>query len=107
MAAIKALESIPNKEVTVCTDSEYITKGMTEWIQRWQKKGWKTANRKPVLNQDLWQALLRLTEGKKIEWQYVAGHAGVPLNERADKIATAFADGLKPALYHGPRGQYQ
>ena len=107
MAAIKALESIPDKEVTVCADSEYVTKGMTEWIQRWQKKGWRTAGRKPVLNQDLWQRLIELTEGRKVEWKYVAGHAGVPLNERADEIATTFADNFTPALYDGPKDKYK
>ncbi|MDO8589770.1 MAG: ribonuclease HI [bacterium] len=105
-AAIKALESTPDKEVTVYADSEYVTKGMTEWIKRWQQKGWRTAGKKPVLSQDLWQKLLELTEGRRVEWKYVAGHAGVPLNERADEIATTFADNLLPKLYNGPRGKY-
>ena len=82
-------------------------KGMTVWIAGWQKKGWRTAAKKPVLNQDLWQELLKQAEGKKVEWKYVAGHTGVPLNERADVIATSFADGLSPALYHGPRNKYK
>jgi len=106
-ATIKALESIPDNEVTICTDSEYVMKGMTLWIHKWQKKGWKTAGRKPVLNQDLWQELLRLTADKKVEWKYVAGHTGVPLNERADEIATSFADNFVPALYHGPKDKYK
>ncbi|MEK9171915.1 MAG: ribonuclease HI, partial [Patescibacteria group bacterium] len=101
-AAIRSLEfSINNfqfSKIQINTDSEYVMKGITEWIERWQRKGWKTVNRKPVLNQDLWQELLKLTAGlsaqtgKKIEWKYVAGHTGVPLNERADEIATSFAD---------------
>lgn len=106
-ATIKALESIPSEAVTIHTDSEYVTKGMTEWIKRWQKKGWKTRGRKPVLNQDLWQKLLLLTGGREVEWKYVAGHSGVPLNERADEIATSFADNVVPSLYHGPRDKYQ
>lgn len=109
-AAIKALEfvsSLSTDNYVLFTDSEYVMKGMTTWIHSWQKKNWKTASKKSVLNQDLWQELLRLTEGKNIEWQYVAGHTGVHLNERADKIATAFADGLKPALYHGSRDKYK
>jgi ribonuclease HI len=93
--------------IQIYTDSEYVMKGITEWIKRWQAKGWKTANRKPVLNQDLWQELLALTEGRQIEWKYVAGHSGVPLNERADEIATTFADGLNPNLYNGPKDQYK
>ena len=106
-AAIKALEFITDREIVVYADSEYVTKGMTEWIHKWQKKGWRTANRKPVLNQDLWQKLLEVTEGREVEWKYVAGHAGVTLNERADEIATTFADNLTPSLYHGPRSQYR
>ena len=106
-ACIRALEFTINNfqftKIQIYTDSEYVMKGITEWIEKWQKKGWKTAGRKPVLNQDLWQTLLELTKGRNIEWKYVAGHAGVRLNERADEIATDFADGLKPTLYHGPR----
>lgn len=96
-----------NEQIQINTDSEYVMKGITEWINRWQKKNWKTAGRKPVLNQDLWQKLLELTENRQIEWKYVAGHTGVRLNERADEIATDFADGLKPSLYNGPRDRYK
>lgn len=112
-ACIRSLEftisnsQFSNQPIQIYTDSEYVMKGMTEWIHRWQKKGWKTANRKPVLNQDLWQKLLRATEGKNIEWKYVAGHAGVSLNERADDIATSFADNLLPLLYDGTRDKYE
>lgn len=110
-AAIKALEAVPEGEMIVYTDSEYVSKGMTNWILGWQKKGWKTASRKSVLNQDLWQKLLETSQNKKIEWKYVAGHSGVPLNDRADEIATGFADtitgGTEPALYHGPKNSYR
>ncbi len=110
MACIRSLEfSIFNfqfSKIQIYTDSEYVMKGITEWIHNWQKKNWKTAGRKPVLNQDLWQKLLQVVEGKNIEWKYVAGHTGIHLNERADEIATVFADGLKPSLYHGPRDKY-
>jgi len=112
-ACIRSLEftifnsQFSNKPIQIYTDSEYVMKGITEWIHRWQRKGWKTANRKPVLNQDLWQKLIELTEGKNIEWKYVAGHAGIPLNERADEIATSFADNLNPSLYDGPRDKYK
>ncbi|MDO8471117.1 MAG: ribonuclease HI [bacterium] len=104
--AISALEftsQLSTNHYLLFTDSEYVMKGMTIWIHSWQKKGWRTAGRKPVLNQDLWQKLLRVAEGKKVEWKYVAGHAGIPLNERADEIATSFADNFTPALYNGPR----
>lgn len=94
-------------KIQINTDSEYVMKGMTTWIHNWQRKGWKTAGKRRVLNQDLWQELLRVSEGKKIEWKYVAGHSGVSLNERADEIATSFADGLKPVLYNGPKDKYK
>ena len=111
MACIRALEfSIFNfqfSNVQINTDSEYVMKGMTTWIHNWQRKGWRTAGRKPVLNQDLWQELLKVTEGKNIEWKYVASHTGVPLNERADVIATSFADNIPPILYDGPKDKYK
>src|SRR3989344_3178468 len=111
-AAIKALEfltpySLLPTPIIVFTDSEYVMKGITLWIHNWQKKGWKTAGRKPVLNQDLWQELLRLSENRNIEWKYVAGHSGAHLNERCDEIATSFADNIQPVLYDGPRSAYQ
>ncbi len=108
MGAIKALESVSeNNNVTLYTDSEYVMKGITLWIQGWQAKGWKTAAKKPVLNQDLWQELLRVSEAKDIKWKYVAGHAGHALNERCDEIATSFADGIDPKLYDGERIGYR
>ena len=109
-ATIRALEFIshlPADGWLLHTDSEYVMKGITLWIKSWQAKGWKTANRKPVLNQDLWQELLHLTQGRTLEWKYVPGHSGVSLNERADTIATTFADNLKTDLYDGPREQYR
>ncbi|MBI2065530.1 MAG: ribonuclease HI [Candidatus Zambryskibacteria bacterium] len=111
-AAIEALKYLDSRfvihdSVVLHTDSEYMMKGITEWIHNWQKKNWKTANRKPVLNQDLWQKLVAVMKDKKIEWQYVAGHTGVRLNERADEIATSFADNLNPSLYHGPKDNYR
>lgn len=72
------------------TDSEYVIKGITQWIKGWKRKGWKTAAGKPVLNQDLWEDLDRLNS-KIIAWQYVRGHAGIPGNERCDAIARSFA----------------
>ncbi|MGB3921663.1 MAG: ribonuclease HI [Minisyncoccia bacterium] len=110
-AAIRALEVVLESEITIYTDSEYVMKGMKEWIKKWQEKGWKTANKKPVLNQDLWQKLLDVSGDRNIEWKYVAGHSGVPLNDRADEIATSFADtitgGTEPPLYHGSKDSYR
>jgi len=113
-AAIKSLEfvfspevEVGESEVVVYTDSEYVMKGITLWVHGWQKKGWRTAAKKPVLNQDLWQELLQVTSGKQIVWKYVAGHTGVDLNERADVIATSFADNTLPTLYDGSMEKYQ
>jgi ribonuclease HI len=108
-AAIRALESIPplEEKIVVHTDSQYVMKGITVWIHGWLAKGWKTAQKKPVENQDLWQTLWKNTEGKDIEWRHVAGHAGIAANERCDEIATSFADGMSPDLYNGPREEYR
>lgn len=106
-AAIEALKQAPEgSEVKIHTDSEYVVKGITVWIHGWRKNNWRTAAKKPVLNQELWQELGSATEGKTISWVVVPGHAGVLANERCDEIATAFADGIDPKLYSGPRSSY-
>ena len=105
--ALKFASQPSTNNYLLFTDSEYVMKGMTEWIHKWQKKNWKTAGRKLVLNQDLWQRLLAVTADKKIDWKYVAGHSGMRLNERADTIATTFADGLAPNLYNGSKDKYK
>ncbi len=100
------------KSVEVCTDSQYVKKGMTEWIDGWIKRGWKGSTKKPVLNQDLWEALKheedRLKKGGvHVTWKYVPAHVGVVMNERADTIATMCADDAKELqLYRGPRNEY-
>jgi ribonuclease HI len=100
------------ESVEVCTDSEYVKKGITEWIDGWIKKGWKTSTKKPVLNQDLWEALKKEEDrlkkgGIHVMWKYVPGHAGVKGNERADEIATACADNASHLqLYRGERSEY-
>lgn len=99
------------KSVEVCTDSEYVKKGMTEWIDGWIKKGWKTSTKKPVLNQDLWEALKteenRLKdEGVEMLWKYVPAHVGIALNERADTIATMCADASDLQLFRGEKKTY-
>src|SRR4051812_12645125 len=122
LGAIKGLREIgPHTQVEaleVFTDSEYVKKGITEWIEGWMARGWKGSTKKPVLNQDLWEELYaeekRLKDaGANIVWTYVPGHAGVPLNERADVIATSCADSViergatNLQLYRGPKKDYE
>jgi ribonuclease HI len=88
MAAIRALEALKRpSQVKLYTDSIYVMKGITEWIHRWKRSGWRTADRKPVKNEDLWRRLDELAQMHKIEWHWVKGHAGHPENERADRLA--------------------
>jgi ribonuclease HI len=90
MAVIEALKSLKRPvAVRVHTDSQYVQKGISEWIHGWKKRGWKTADRQPVKNVDLWQALDAATAGHKIEWLWVRGHAGHVENERVDALARA------------------
>ncbi|HUL06286.1 MAG TPA: ribonuclease HI [Candidatus Acidoferrum sp.] len=88
MAAIKALESL-KRAVTVRlhTDSQYVKKGITEWIHDWKRRGWRTADKKPVKNADLWQRLDAALGEHDIQWIWVRGHSGHPENERADELA--------------------
>ena len=89
MAAIEALNALKRPcAVTLSTDSRYVMDGLTKWIHGWQKNGWKTADRKPVKNAELWQALLAAAKPHKINWKWVKGHAGHPDNERADRLAS-------------------
>ncbi len=88
MAVIEALRALKRPVAArVHTDSQYVQKGISEWIHGWKKRGWLTADRKPVKNADLWQALEALTVGHKIEWLWVRGHAGHTENERVDALA--------------------
>ena len=97
-AAIEALRVIGDVEgITMVTDSEYLRKGITEWIQNWKRRGWRTAAKKPVLNQDLWKTLDGLNTSQTT-WRYTRGHAGDPDNERCDTIAQGFARGGEPEL---------
>ena len=88
MAAIAALEALkrPSK-VALTSDSTYLRDGITKWIHAWRAKDWKTAAKKPVKNQDLWQRLDEAAKGHDIDWHWVRGHTGHPENERADKLA--------------------
>ena len=88
MAAICALEELKRPcDVTLTTDSQYVKKGITEWLESWKRRGWKTADKKPVKNQELWQRLEKATETHKIHWKWVKGHSGHPENERVDQLA--------------------
>ena len=87
-AVIEALGSLKRTcDVTVHTDSEYVRKGITEWIHGWKRRGWKTADNKPVKNADLWRRLDALRELHEVQWRWVKGHSGDPGNERADALA--------------------
>ncbi len=82
------------RQIEIVSDSKYVILGITEWIFNWQKNNWRSANKKPVLNRELWEELYKLTEELKPKWVYVEGHTGDKWNERADEIATSFADGV-------------
>lgn len=95
MAAIRALESLKRPaSVHLHTDSTYLRNGITKWIHAWKAKGWKTANKKPVKNIDLWQRLEAAVERHDVKWHWVKGHSGHPENERADQLAR---DGIADA----------
>jgi len=105
MAAISALEALTKPcDVDLHTDSQYVRNGISTWIHGWKKNGWKTADKKPVKNVDLWQKLDAALKEHKVRWHWVKGHAGHPMNERADQLARdAIADmrdktarGVKP-----------
>ncbi len=78
--------------IAINTDSAYVVNGITKWVYGWQKNNWKTSEKQDVMNKDLWQELIEATKGKKISWNVIPGHFGIPGNERCDEIATAFAD---------------
>ena len=87
-AAVEALRAIPDgSEVDLHTDSQYVRTGMSEWLARWKRNGWRTADKKPVKNVDLWQALDALAQRHLVRWHWVRGHCGHPENERCDALA--------------------
>jgi ribonuclease HI len=95
-AVIRALEALRRPiAVRVYTDSEYVRRGITEWLAAWKARGWLTAERKPVKNQDLWQRLEELVVPHRIEWHWVPGHAGVEGNERVDRLANEAIDAFQ------------
>ena len=94
-AAIEALNALKRPcRVQLSTDSRYVMDGLTKWIKGWQKNGWKTADKKPVKNADLWQKLDTLRQTHEVKWIWVRGHAGHPENERADALANRGIDEL-------------
>lgn len=95
-AVIRGLEALkqPSK-VRVYTDSQYVQKGISRWIHDWKKRGWLTADRKPVKNSDLWHRLETLAREHRVQWHWVKGHAGHAENERADRLANAAIDAMK------------
>lgn len=106
-ATIEALYQIPvGADVHFYTDSTYVIRGITQWVWGWQKRGWKTAEGGEVLNKDLWEKLLKVTQKKKIQWLYSRGHIGIPGNERCDRIAVAFSKNESVSLYRGPYSGY-
>jgi ribonuclease HI len=95
MAAIQGLESLKRGcPVKLYTDSKYVMQGITEWIDNWKAKGWKTAAKKPVKNVDLWQRLDQARQRHQVQWIWVKGHAGHDGNERADELANRGIDDL-------------
>jgi ribonuclease HI len=95
-AVIRALEALKRpSQLRIFTDSEYVRRGITEWVRSWKARGWKTADRKPVKNQDLWERLDTLAAAHEIEWHWVRGHSGIPGNERVDQLANAAIDAMQ------------
>jgi len=94
-AVIRALEALTRPvQARVYTDSEYVRRGMSEWLPAWKLRGWRTADRKPVKNQDLWQQLDELRTRHQLEWQWVPAHSGIADNERVDRLANEAIDAL-------------
>ena len=102
MAAIEALNALKRPcEVHLHTDSQYVKGGITEWLSGWKRNGWKTSQKKPVKNDDLWRELDTARERHRVEWHWVKGHAGVPENEKADELARKGMAPYKPGYVPG------
>lgn len=95
MAAIRGLEALQKScQVSLTTDSQYVKNGITQWMKGWKSRGWKTADKKPVKNKDLWERLDGIVAKHQVEWHWVRGHTGHPENERADQLANQGIDEL-------------
>ena len=98
MAAIEALKALNRPcRVDLHTDSNYVKDGITKWIHGWRRNGWRTSDKKPVKNAELWQALLEAVSPHRVDWHWVKGHSGHPENDRVDALACAEADRQRPA----------
>jgi len=98
-AAIEALAALKKPcRVALYTDSVYVRSGITEWLPRWRARGWRTADKKPVKNQDLWEVLSALAANHKVSWHWIKGHSGHPENERADELANLGIDTMLSAI---------
>lgn len=96
MAVIEALKALKRPcQVEITTDSQYVRQGITTWIHGWKRNGWRTANKQPVKNQDLWQTLDSLIQGQEVRWYWVKGHSGHPENELADQLANQGIENLR------------
>lgn len=105
MAAIAALEALKRRcKVRLTTDSEYVRRGITEWLSKWKRNGWKTADRKPVKNADLWQRLDAAAARHDVEWHWVRGHSGHAENERVDQLANRAIDEMAARAVAGGGG---
>lgn len=94
LAAIEALDSLSERcEVSLTTDSQYVKNGINQWIHNWRKNGWKTSDKKPVKNADLWKRLDKVVAEHNVSWHWVKGHSGHPENERCDDLARTAAEG--------------
>ena len=94
-AVIKSLEILKNPcDIILTTDSKYVKNGITQWIHNWKKNGWKTANKKPVKNKELWLLLDNVISKHRIQWEWIKGHSGHPQNERADELANLAIQGI-------------
>lgn len=107
-AVVEALTAVGRTEASIhiYTDSKYVVEGATKWTFGWAKNGWQTKAKTDVLNSELWKELVELLKGVSVEWHKVPGHSGLIGNERADKIATQFAEGKLPVLYAGAKESY-
>lgn len=95
-AAIRALEALTRPcDVILTTDSEYLRRGITEWLSQWKRRGWKTAAKQAVKNQDLWERLDRAAGRHRVQWDWIRGHSGHPENERADALANRAIDEMR------------
>ena len=107
-AAIESLQILKSTSaVIIHTDSSYVINGITKWVKGWVKNGWLTKEKKDVLNRELWQGLLKVSEKHDVTWKHVKGHSGIALNERADMIANGFARKERVELFYGSLAKYE